>query len=105
MHRFSFVSSALAALLLVGTGAIAAQPDKQLSPKEHATWFANYAFNYAKKECNLITADPAPESDKDGGTIAQCLSKDGKEISKYRINLGSTMFDVPKIELISTTAK
>ena len=104
MTRFSCLSF-VAALVLVSSGTAMAQPAKKHDPKEHALWFAKYSFDYAKKECDLITADPAPESDKQGGTIAKCLSKDGKDVLTYRLNLGATMFDVPKIELISTIPK
>lgn len=100
MQRAIFLSCILVCAS-VGT-ALAQSAPKPHDPKEHATWFAKYAFKSAERECNLLNAEP----DEDRvGTIAECLSKDGKEVSKYRINMGDNMFAVTKIVLISTTPR
>lgn len=89
------------AFVLIGTTSAGAQTVQSQSEKEHSHRYAKMSFEYAKVECPTIV-DARYANDKEGGHLVECLSADGKTISRYRITSGGDMFAVPKIALLST---
>ncbi len=91
---------ALALSLIVATSA-GAQSVQSQSDKEHSHRYAKSAFEYAKVDCPTIV-DARYANDNEGGHLVECLSADGKTISRYRVTSGGNMFAVPNIVLLST---